>query len=254
MRRTVPAQWQPTGVWRMIPYDFSLLIQPTDPATGIPQNTQKWLDARRGRITASLRAYKLLYSRDSTLATMMDEMAQELTTPAGEGFSNKYTEHGHAFEDQAIGEYDMARLSFGAINRTPGMFVHPEFDIASATPDFFEGDDTTGQIKCPYILKNHLELVHWGISPRKGTPGHAKYYSQVQFESFVTQRPRIIFVSYHPDAPATNQLYVEEVEQNPAVQAKFAERLAWVNHHLVNNTRPEVTKIMPGVDGIPDLF
>jgi len=238
----------------MIPYDFSLLIQPKDPAIGIPQNTEEWLEARRGRITASLRAYKLLYSRDGTLGTMMDEMAQELQVPPDEWQGNAATRHGHAFEDQAIGEYDMARLTFDSLNRTPGMFVHPEFDIASATPDFFEGEDTTGQIKCPYHLKNHLELLHWGIAPKDARPGNPKYYSQVQFESFVTGRPRIIFISYHPDAPATNQLYVEEVASDTPMHEHFARRLDWVNHHLVNNTRPETKKIMPGVDGIPDLF
>lgn len=236
----------------MIKYDFSLLTPV--PAEGIPQNTPQWLEARRGRMTASSRAYNLLHSRDSTLALMMDEMAQELQVPPGEGFSNKYTEHGHAFEDQAIGEYSMARLSFDKIVRTPGMFVHPEFDICSATPDFFEGDDTTGQVKCPYYLKNHLELVHFGITPKPGTPGHAKYYSQVQFEAFVSRRERIVFVSYHPEAPATNQLYIEEVPLDEEVQDKFRQRAEWVNHHLVNHTRPEVKKIMPGVDGIPDLF
>ena len=232
-------------------YDFSKLYLPTreERVSGIPQNTQEWLDARRGRVTASDRAHKLLYARESTLNTMMDQMAYELHAPAEDGFSNKYTEHGHAFEDQAIGEYDMARFSSGEIINTPGMFVHPDFDIASATPDFFEGDDTTGQVKCPYKLKNHLDLLHFGCRMV-----NAKYYTQVQFESFVTGRPRIVFISYHPDAPATNQVHVEEILRCEATHAKFTQRLEEINHMLVNDLRYDVEKKTEGVDGIPDLF
>ena len=232
----------------MIKYDFSLLYQPEDKTVGLSEDSPLWLEARRGRITASKRAHTLLFSRDKTIALMMDEMAQELTEPVGEGFSNKYTEHGHAFEDQAINEYNMGRLSFGEIVKKPGMFIHPEFDIASATPDFFEGDDVTGQIKCPYKLKNHTELLHFGckmVNPN--------YYTQVQFESFITQRPRIIFVSYHPDAPAQNQLFFEEIKRDDEMQSRFHERLHWVNHMLVNDARP-VSEEKTMLDTIPELF
>lgn len=242
----------------MTPYDFSLLFQPEDKSVGIPQNTQEWLDARRGRITASSRAHKLITGRPSTIATMMEEMSVELLAPAAEGFSNRATEHGHAFEDQAIGEYNMMRLSFDKIERAPGMYIHPEFDIASATPDFFEGDDTTGQIKCPYKLPNHLKLLHFGVAPREATAGHPQYYTQVQFESFITNRPRIAFVSYHPDAPATNQVYIEMMERDEEMHALFRQKLHEVNHMLVNNHDREgfveANKKAAPIDGIPDLF
>jgi len=233
----------------MIKYDFSLLLQPEDKTVGIPEESDRWLPARRGRITASKRAHIILFSRPKTIAMMMDEMAQELTEPASDGFSNAATEHGHAFEDQAINEYNMMRLTFGDIVKKPGLFVHPEFDIASATPDFFEGDGTTGQVKCPYKLKNHLELLHFGCKTV-----NAKYYTQVQFESFVTGRPRIMFVSYHPDAPTTNQIHIEEIPRDEQMQEQFAEKLAEINHMLVNDQRPEFKNDIPGVDGIPDLF
>jgi hypothetical protein len=204
-------------------YDFTKLYKPTpeEMIYGIPQNTQAWLDARRGRITASDRAHKILYSRESTLNTMMDQMGYELLTPAEDGFSNAATAHGHAFEDH----------------------------IASATPDFFEGDDTTGQVKCPYKLKNHLDLLHFGCRMV-----NAKYYTQVQFESFVTGRPRIVFVSYHPDAPATNQLHVEEILRCEKTHETFSQKLTDINYMLVNDLRYDVEKKVEGVDGIPDLF
>ena len=235
----------------MEPYDFSLLYKPTpeELLNGIPQNTQQWLDARRGRITASKRAHTIIHSRESTLNTMMDQMAVELKHPADESFGSAATEHGHAFEDQAIDEYDMMRLTDGAIVKTPGMFVHPVFDIASATPDFFEGDDTTGQIKCPYKLKNHLSLLHWGCRIANNA-----YYTQVQFESFVTGRPKIVFVSYHPDAPPTNQVHIEEIERDESMHAQFRNKLEEINHMLVNGLRFDVKKTKTGIDNIPDLF
>lgn len=229
----------------MIKYDFSLL---TPPPKG-EQNTDTWLNARRGRITASSRAHKILYSRDQTISLMMDEMAEELKHPAGQTFTSAACEHGHAFEQQAINEYDMSRLSFDPIVSSPGMFVHPEFDIASATPDFFEGDDITGQVKCPYKLKNHLAMLHFGVRKH-----NSSYFTQVQFESFVTGRPKIVFVSYHPDAPVSNQLYVEEIERSEEMHDMFREKLEWINHMLVNDIRIEKNKKPDSIDGIPDLF
>lgn len=228
----------------MIPYDFSLL---TPPPAG-ESNTQDWLNARRGRITASKRAQTMLIGRKTTLNSMMDEMAEELHHEAEEGFSNIHTEHGHAFEGQAIGEYDMMRLTNGVIDRSPGMFVHSIFDIASATPDFFEGDEFTGQVKCPSKLKNHLNLLHFGVRMVSEA-----YYTQVQFEKFVTGRPRIMFISYHPDACATNQLYMEEVKVDEELQDRFMSKLAEINHMLVNNERYDVEE-KAGIEGIPDLF
>ncbi len=234
----------------MIPYDFKLLYQPTPEELihGIPQNTEHWLNARRGRVTASKRAHQILYSRDATLDLMMDRMGDEMTRPAEDGYSGKAAQHGHDFEEQAIDEYDMMRLSSGDVRKTPGMFVHPVFDIASATPDFFEGDDVTGQVKCPQ-MKNHLSLLHFGCRMVS-----ANYYTQVQFEAFVTGRPKIIFISYHPDAPATNQLFIEEIEVCEKTQDKFRQRLELITHMLVNNERLGEKEKASGIDTIPLLF
>lgn len=239
----------------MIKYDFSLLVQPEDKQVGIPEDSDLWLPARLGRITASKRAHTLITGRDKAIALMMDEMANELGTEPTH-FSNKYTEHGHAFENQAISEYDMMRLGLGEIVRKPGLYVHPQYDIASATPDFFEGGDTTGQVKCPYYEKNHLALLHFGITPKpkSGVPGHPQYYTQVQFESFVTGRPNIVFISYHPEVPVKNQLYVEEVKLDTEMHDKFAAKLEKIHHMLVNDERPIDPDEPLGVDGIPDLF
>ena len=245
----------------MTPYDFALLIQPEDVSKGISEDSDLWLPARRGRITASKRAYMLLNSRPETLVNMMEEMSVELTQPAKEGFSNKYTEHGHVFEDQAISEYDMMRLSFDDILRKPGLFVHPDFDIASATPDFFEGDDITGQVKCPYKKANHDKLLHWGVAPKAATSGHPQYYCQVQFESFVTGRDRIVFISYHPEAPVTEQVYIEEIDKDQAMHQKFRDKINWINHLLVNHEQREEhatehskRKNLDSLDDIPSLF
>lgn len=229
----------------MTEYDFSLLTSPPSHES----NTQLWLDARRGRITASKRAHQILYSRESTISLMMDQMAEELLHPAEEGFSNVHTRHGHAFEEQAINEYAMERLGLDPIDKSPGMFVHPDFDIASATPDFFEGDDITGQIKCPSKISNHNSLLHFGVKMVS-----SNYWTQIQFEAFVTGRSKIVFVSYHPDAPATNQLHYEDIAVDEKMHELFHKRLTDINHMLVNNVRPAVKKAMPGVEGIPDLF
>jgi len=180
---------------------------------------------------------------------MMDEMAEELKHPAEDGYSGKFTEHGHAFEDQSIGEYNMMRLTGGAIDRNPGMIVHPDFDIASATPDFLQADNITGQCKNPFKLKNHLKLLHFGVKMVSG-----QYYTQVQFESFVSERPKIVFISYHPDAPATNQLYIEEMDANEELHDQFRKKLTEIEWMLTNHCRYNVKEKASGIDAIPDLF
>ena len=241
-----------TDEYTPVPYDFSKLYVPTDEElkNGIPQDTDHWMQARQGRITASKRAHQLLHSRDKTLNIMMDQMGLELQADSPDVWrGNKMTEHGHAFEDQAIAEYDMARLTDGKIRMTPGMFVHPLYDIASATPDFFVGDDTSGQVKCPYILKNHNELLHFGVY-KVSKP----YYTQVQFEAFVSGRSKIVFISYHPDATSTSQLHFENVPLDIAMHDKFAERLSLISHMLGNDQRFEVEKNACDLDSIPTLF
>jgi hypothetical protein len=227
-------------------YDFSLLYKPKDPAKGIPQNTPIWMDARRGRITASDRAYKIMYGRPATIGRMLDEMAEELTKPAVDGATCAAFEHGHAYEERAIREYDMLRFTTGKVQINPGMFIHPTFDIASATPDFFEGDDTTGQVKCPLILDRHKDLLRFGVKQCMW-----EYFVQVQFEAFVTGRPKIRFVSFHPEAKPLEQLHQEDVPLDEGMQARFYERLVQINHMLVNDERPEYANEL---DGIPSLF
>jgi len=229
----------------LVKYNFSLLTLPPPGETG----TQAWLDARRGRITASKRAHMILTSRRVTLNRMMDEMASELHKPAEDGYSGKFTEHGHAFEAQSIGEYNMSRLTAGEINRSPGMIVHPSFDIASATPDFLEGEDTTGQCKNPFFLANHLNFLHWGVKTT-----NIAYYTQVQFESFVTRRPKIVFISYHPDAKPTNQLSIELLDRDEEMHEKFTRKLEEIEWMLTNNARYNVKEKPAGIDAIPDMF
>ena len=143
----------------------------------------------------------------------------------------------------------MMRLTPGKIDTSPGMIVHPDFDIASATPDFFQGDDITGQAKNPAKLKNHLKLLHFGVKMVNPV-----YYSQVQFESFVTGRPKIVFISYSPEAPSTNQLYIEEMDADEALHDKFREKLTEINWMLVNHARYTVKKKAVGIDAIPTIF
>lgn len=230
----------------MTQYDFDKLVKVEKP---IPQNTDEWLMARQGRVTASDRAYKLINSRQTTINLMMDKMADELGVQPEEWSGVVATRHGHTFEDQAIGEYEMARLGLDPVVRSPGFHVHPTWTVAGATPDFFEGDDITGQIKCPYKIKNHNDLLHFGVAVVQ-----PKYYVQVQFEGFVTGRPRIMFVSYHPDAPSVNQLHFEEVPLDLEMQSLFARKMEVLEDNLRDNARPGKVMKSYGIDELPPLF
>lgn len=217
---------------------------PVEPGQFIPEDSDDWARARLGRITASDRAGRIM--TDAGANKVLDEIEHELRT--GEPFSsfsgNWATRHGNAHEDQALAEYDMARVTDGGMVRKPGFTVSPDCPLLGASPDFLIGQDTVGQVKCPATTKNHIAHLYGG-------PG--KYMTQIQTESVVTGRPNIVFVSYDPRVPAVQQLYHETLPADLVWQSVFLQRVILMYEMLERGVRFGAGKL--AVErGVPALF
>lgn len=189
------------------------------PVTGpIEPHTDDWYAARLGRITASDRASRMLSKNTGTLNNLLAELRYELSSgePYREWSGNRHTAHGHRFEKQAFSEYEMQDLDMVDRVYEPGFMVHPECQLLGATPDFLEGDDYSGQIKCPSKPGNHLRMWINGMD--------TTFRKQVHCEALVTGRSRIVFISYDPRAVPAQQLYFEKFVADPNICERMLAR------------------------------
>ena len=207
--------------------------------------SEEWWQARRGRITASSRMKTALYGGIKAITRLLDNMEKELEDDFEwpKEFKGKYTEHGRRFEKQALDEYVMATTLEGDIT-DPGFIVHPDIQILGCTPDFYQGDNITGQIKCPVMQDRHFQNVYTGINPA--------YVVQVNCEALVSNRGLIVYVSYWPKAEAEAQLYYTEIIPDKNLQKRMLVVSGEIQTHLEKGTRPvdpNYTEL-----GIPKIF
>jgi hypothetical protein len=218
---------------------------PVSPGEFIPEDAPEWALARLGRITASKRITEALGSIP-TRNKLLDELEYELRN--GESASkfegNWATRHGNKFEDQALAEYDMARVIDGEMTKKPGFTVSQHSALLGASPDFLIGSDVVGQVKCPAGSKNHLALLYGGAG---------KYTNQIQCESLVTGRKHIVFITYDPRMPASQQIQDHDYEADVDLQALMLERVLELETMLFEGRRYTVGRVRVE-SGVPKIF
>lgn len=209
----------------------------------IAPNTERWFRARRGRVTASSRAEKIGIAPDlNSLAPLAREIRAELEHDyVIERKGNAYTQWGHDHEKEAL--YNLA-MDLGQDFTEPGLIFHREFAGAACTPDAFFGADITAQVKCPYYSRNHLKMLYSKTISRT-------YWYQVQFESWLSQRRRILFASYDPRQPLATKLFKLWVEPHEETWAQFEAAMGWLRRIIDGETTPVR---LTSVSGMPILF
>jgi hypothetical protein len=172
--------------------------------------SERWRQARRGRLTASKRAEIIYNRRPAEWNALADEIEQELSP------DYQWTEArgpaldwGRDHEKEAIANI---MLDYGRDIEDPGLLFHTEHPWIAATPDGMieeNGRRISIQIKCPYNPRNHLDtLYNRSIRP--------VYFYQVQWEGMVAGADEIEFYSYDPRQPLVSRLVRLQipVEQN----------------------------------------
>ena len=183
----------------------------------VEPNTEIWYKCRRGRITASSRAFILQGNDMQAWKALADELHKEMESDFKRvELPSHATAWGHRYEPMALREIGLALTGKNSVSE-PGFVLHDEYDMCGATPDGYLWNDTTIQVKCLNKKEHELTISTNTIQN--------KYYAQVQFESWISCRPVIIYASFHPLVGNTGdkgRLHIIEVPLDEAMHDRFA--------------------------------
>ncbi len=115
------------------------------------QGSESWLQAREGRITASLAAACLGLDPNTSRA----EAWRRIRGKRWEG--NHHTRWGQEFEPAARAQYEAVS---GELVEQTGFWVHPLHDWLGASPDGLVGVEGLAEIKCPMKLPSCVPIHH----------------------------------------------------------------------------------------------
>lgn len=171
----------------------------------LEQGTKEWLKLRLGKFTASTAS--AIKTNGKGLETLIfEKMAELLTQKQLTNFKSDAMERGNELEAEAREIYE---LTTGLSVKEVGFCELNEF--VGASPDGLVGEDGLVEIKCP-IPKTFVKyLVSGKVDP--------KYYAQMQFQLYVTDRKFCDYVVYHPDFP--NPVITKKIERDEAFIEKI---------------------------------
>lgn len=179
------------------------------------QNSDEWIEARAGIITASAFKDVLAGGAGKTRRTYMMKLAGEIITgDPTESFSNGYMERGHELEETAIELYSDR---FGAVVEKVGFWRN---GIYGCSPDGVIGDDGIIEVKTKGA---HIqgELLLKGLVPNE-------HKAQVQGSMFVSGRKWVDFVSYCPKMP----MFIKRVKRDEDYIDELKIKLGVFNQEL----------------------
>lgn len=173
----------------------------------IEQGSPEWFAARLGNATASnFNAIIARGAKGQYLAGRKNYLTQIViecvTGKTPERFKNDAMAWGS--ETEALARL-MYTLRTGRAVRKVGFIKH-DILAAGASPDGYVGDDGRLEIKCPNSA-THLET----LESRQMSP---EYKAQVQGQLWITNGLWSDFVSFDPDMPERNQIFIQRIERD----------------------------------------
>ena len=179
----------------------------------IEQRTDKWLQQRLGKVTAS-RISDVIAKTKTGVSTsrqnyLIQLVSERLTGKKGDSFVNQAMLDGIEREGLARELYMRTR---GVSVTEVGFFDHPIIKNSGASPDGAVNAEEEGkyagliEIKCP------IETTHTNTLMSKSVP--SKYIPQMQWQLACTGAKWVDFVSYNPNFPEELQLFVARVDRD----------------------------------------
>lgn len=178
------------------------------------QGTQKWADARRGRATASrftdiLTAKKCEFSKAGSYTYICELLAERYVPPhywIGNDYESGPMMNGNRTEREARNYFEFIT---GEETETIG-FVTTDDGFFGASPDFFQGDDAGGELKCP----THAKQIKYLLDPELL---RTEYRAQCVGGMIVCERPKWTLMSYAVGlAPVVINFVVDDYTQKLA--------------------------------------
>ena len=193
----------------------------------VEQNTEAWLQIRKGKVTASRVADVMAKTKTGVSASrgnyLIELALQRVTGVIEASYTNDAMQWGKDNEQTARTAFEVAHQVF--VDQVA--FVdHPTIKDFGCSPDGIIGDSLL-ELKCPF-----QSAVHWSYF-KDGCP--SKYYTQIQAQMSCTGAKSVWFVSFDPRMPARSQLYIEEVMRD----ADFIEKLESEVKQFLNEVEVE---------------
>ena len=188
------------------------------------QGSQEWVEARLGIPTASefsrivTSTGKLSASRGPYLGELLAEYC------LGETYSDfgmtEWMERGKVLEPSARKYYSFHR---DADVESVGFCYRDQARMVGCSPDgLVGGDDGLLELKCPSPGK-HVFWLAQGVLPRE-------HFAQCQGALWVTGRPWIDFMSFHPQLPPL----IVRAEPDPSYQAALNKHIPAVIEEILS--------------------
>jgi putative phage-type endonuclease len=152
----------------------------------IEQNTDEWLDLRKGKFTAS--SFADLFATSSTAQfkkAISKVVFERLTGESPENFSSQYMDRGHELEPLAVEYYENTTF-----NDTYNGGFFTDNNYIGASPDRLVNDDGILEVKCP-AFNTMIDYLTFGKLP-------SIYEHQVQGQLWLTNRKWCDFIAFHP--------------------------------------------------------
>jgi hypothetical protein len=183
----------------------------------LDQNSEEWLDLRRGRISGSDAAKLLVKGKGEQgfgvgALSLARKIAEEVVTGrVRQSFSNKATDWGHEYEPEAIAYYEIESLTkvqrVGYVEKDQWRGVSPD-GLITEVPIYLE-------YKC--LPVDHIAIVE----SNEPDPEHVK---QVQWGLWCTQYPAAHLVYYHPWYPKKTRMKVFRIEPDKELHGLYEDR------------------------------
>jgi putative phage-type endonuclease len=202
----------------------------------IAQGTQAWLDARKGRVTASVAGAILGISPYMTRADVMRMMVREALGASSEFISNPAIVWGNAMEAGAIAEFEMDE----DITTTEAPFI-PFEDWLGCSPDRLIYEDYGLEQKCPYGIRNDNPPVF------KTLEEQPHYNAQIQVCLYVTKRRGWYFNQWTPHGAQWVMVLRDEgwmLDNIPRLRQFWAE----FQDELANNAEEHIAPLRITID------
>lgn len=202
--------------------------------------SERWRQARRGRLTASLRAETVYKRNPKSWNLMADKIDAELAPDYhwSEVANVAALNWGRDHEPQARANIT---LEHGRDVRDPGLIFHRQHPFIAATPDGLVIENRKRisiQIKCPYDTKFHLNVLY-------GKMFDPTYFYQVQWEAWVSRADEIEFYSYDPRQPLPARLARRNIPINTKVLDTFERNALEFAEMYCSGTRMNTGKATP---------
>lgn len=183
------------------------------------QGSDLWLEARRGKVTASRIADLTAKTKSGWGASRKNYEAQLiseiLTGAVAESYSNSAMLHGTETEPAARAAYEfMQEVDVVEV----GFVDHPTIEGTGASPDGLVGEDGMLEIKCPNTA-THIDTLLVQKVP-------SKHNKQMQWQMACAGREWCDFVSYDNRLPANLNMFCARIRRDDKLIAELEKDVA----------------------------